>query len=202
MVPLGRMAKHVVAVAGGFLITIALVGAQSGGPHRSSGIYLESPDHATDPVRIVTSMPMTQVDGVGKSMLTGGLLKPKMVTKLSGEASSNRTAATQPTFIFVFNDPKARNQTAQSNQGMPEMGSLPMGLTSPKDFTLVRLTVADGQRQNDSGKMQQVKVQIENLASKTEFRVRPASALEPGEYGFLPPGNGGMIWDFGVDAAK
>jgi hypothetical protein len=35
------------------------------------------------------------------------------------------------------------------------------------------------------------------------FRVKPAAALEPGEYGFayLTQGVAGMVWDFGVDAA-
>ena len=198
---LGRIAKQVVPILSISVAAIAISTAQAGGSQRASGIYLESPDHASDPMRLETTMPMMQVDGLAKTMLTGGLLKPHMVTRLSGESSAHR-ASTQPTFLFVFNEPPKKGQTVQSNPGTQDMSGMPVGLSSPKDFALVRLTVADGQRQNDTGKMDKVKIDTEKL-SALEYRVRPSSPLAPGEYGFAPGGgSGGMLWDFGVDAPK
>jgi hypothetical protein len=198
----GRLARRYTAIVPASLAAIAIVSAQPSSPERQSGIYLEAPNTTTEPARLETSMPNMQVDGLAGAMLTGGLKKPHIVTKLSGESSSHR-ASTQPTFLFVFADAKSKNPKTSQNGMAADMSALPITTSSPKNFSLLRLTVADGQRQYDSSKSSEVKFRIENLAARTDFRVRPESPLEPGEYGFaIQGGSGGMIWDFGVDGAK
>jgi hypothetical protein len=136
-----------------------------------------------------------------------GFKRPKMITKLSGEKASLRVAP-QSTFLFVFGDggrKRPQQMTpeevmAAMSGGDSAMSDLPANTSSPKDYGLLELVVADGQRSFNSGGGKQVKCAIENVEPKV-FRIRPAAPLPPGEYGFswMQQGTAGAIWDFGVD---
>jgi hypothetical protein len=169
---------------------------------RESGIYLEAAESGgkADAMRLEATMPEMEAQGVAGSMMTMGFKKPRMITKVSGDKASLRTPA-QPSFLFVFGQ-QSRQQMMDPTAAMTAMSALPRNTSSPKDYALLRLVVSEGDRAYDSGKGQQVKCSVENVAPHV-FRVKPAAALEPGEYGFayLTQGVAGMVWDFGVDAA-
>ncbi len=164
---------------------------------RQSGIYLESSaDASKDATRLDASMPQIETQGVGASMMSMGFKKPKMISKLGGDKASARAAA-QPSFLFVF--AVSRTQQQMMEDPMGSMSQLSQS-TNIKDYALLKLDVAEGDRAYNSGNQHVVKCSIENVAPHV-FRVKPNSPLEPGEYGFsyLQGGTAGMIWDFGVD---
>jgi hypothetical protein len=173
---------------------------------RPSGIYLESAETSgkDEPKRLETVMGQVNPEGLGASMATMGFKKPKMVTKISGEKSGIRVPA-QSTFLFVFGarqsrGPSPNDDIAATMATMKDsMNQLPMTTSSPKDYVLVQLTVADGERVYNTGDAKPVKCAVENVEPKV-FRIRPAAPLAPGEYGFtLAQQAAGMFWDFGVD---
>jgi hypothetical protein len=173
-----------------------LRGQASTGEQKKSGVYLE-----TTETRLEAAMAQITTEGIGASMATMGFKKPKMISKLGGDKASLRVAA-QPSFLFVF-AVQSRTQAQMMEDPMGAMSALPQNTSSPKDFSLIKLTLTEGDRVYNSGNQQTVKFTVENVAPKT-FRVKPAAALEPGEYGFanLQNGAAGMIWDFGVDGAS
>jgi hypothetical protein len=162
---------------------------------RTSGIYLESAETGgkDEPKKLESAMPQMEAAGMGATMATMGFKKPKMITKLTGDKASLRVAA-QSTFLFVFGGKQSREEMM-----MGGMDGLPPN-TSPKDYGLIVMTIAEGDRSWTSGKGAQVKCAVENVEPKV-FRVRPETPLPPGEYAFSLMQNGmaSMAWDFGVD---
>lgn len=176
---------------------------------KRSGIYLEAAETGgkDEPRRLIASMPQIEASGVGASMASMGFKKPKMITKVSGDKSAVRVAPGS-TFLFVFGDGSRKRPEQMTPEdfmkgatgGDSAMSDLPQNTSNPKDFGLIELVVADGQRIYNSGSGKQVKCAVENVEPKV-FRIRPAAPLPPGEYGFtwLQNGTASMIWDFGVD---
>jgi hypothetical protein len=179
----------------------------TGDTRRTSGIYLEAGDAGKDePKRLEAVMAPVTPEGLGASMATMGFKKPKMIAKLPGDKSAQRVPA-QSTFLFVF------GQTATSRSGPPpdmdpmtamagmkdQMNQLP-ATTSIKDYILVPLTSADGQRVHNSGEAKPVKLSVDKVDAIT-FRVKPLAPLAPGEYGFTIAQSRGVLWDFGVEGA-
>jgi hypothetical protein len=176
---------------------------------KRSGIYLEGVETGgkDEPKRLIANMPQIEASGMGASMASMGFKKPKMTTKVSGEKSSLRVAP-EATFLFVFGDGSQRRPEQMTPEdfmrgatgGDSSMSDLPPNTSSPKDFGLIELVAAEGQRTFTSGNGKQVKCAIEKVEPKV-FRIRPAAPLPPGEYGFtwMQSGTASMIWDFGVD---
>jgi hypothetical protein len=176
---------------------------------KRSGIYLEAAETGgkDEPKRLIGNMPQIEASGMGASMASMGFKKPKMITKVPGEKSSLRVAPGS-TFLFVFGDGSQRRPEQMTPEdfmrgatgGDSAMSDLPSNTSNPKDFGLIELVVADGQRTYNSGSGKQMKCAVENVEPKV-FRIRPAAPLPPGEYGFtwMQSGTASMIWDFGVD---
>jgi len=186
--------------AAGTLLAASPSQTQAAADQRN-GIYLEQGTGA--PHQLIAQTGPMETQGVGTAMATFGLRKPHMVTKLSDEKAAIRSAPT-PSFLFVF----GRRATPSEMMANPSlaasgMNGMPMNASVPKDFSLIRLVLTDGDRVYDSGKGQQAKFVFENIAPHV-YRVHPSSPLEPGEYGFTVLQNGAapQVWDFGVDAAR
>ncbi len=86
-------------------------------------------------------------------------------------------------------------------------GSIPAMVKGPQDFALVKLTVANENREAHFGAAgasrpkDAVDVTVDNVGPRT-FRLKPRHPLPPGEYAFyIRMGNSpaGPAWDFGVD---
>jgi hypothetical protein len=178
--------------------------AGAAGAKRESGIYLEAAETGgkDEPKRLDAEMPQMQAEGMGASMATMGFKRPKMISKLGGDKAALRVGP-QSTFLFVFGSGGRPSRQDMMDNPMLAMGAtsnLPPNTSSPKEYALIILAVADGERVFDSGKGKQIKCAVENVQPKV-FRIKPEAPLPPGEYGFtyLQNGMASMVWDFGVD---
>jgi hypothetical protein len=221
------MARWIAGCAGLVMVGAAAfaAGAPSTAPASPApGIYVEQGPASGEPKldKVPANRPTrTGVKDVAKSMvkgmLTGGMLGggPKMVLVFSGARSTERLAA-QPMFQFHF-DPSASPSSAarpndiasmMSTMATMESGSeMPMGVTRPQEFALVRLQTKGDEREMEASsdmkpsKKHTVSCRVRQLGPHV-FRVAPEQPLPPGEYGFVAVSkNGGLdrMWDFGVD---
>jgi len=198
-----------IAVAG----TLAVIASAQEQKAPSSGIFVEAAGTQAE-VRLPSTRFDTKESGIGKSMATMGLSKPQMHGTLTGAKAYTRVAA-DVTFMVKLNpqstvDPQ--NMSPTDMMGMMGMmgsgdGSIPPMAKGPQDFALVKLTVADDNRDANFGTpgssrpKDAVDVAIDNLGPQG-FRVKPKHPLAPGEYAFyVRTGNApmGPAWDFGVD---
>lgn len=182
------------------------------------GIYLADPADGATPhlVRLVGSKPQeVKTKGLGKAMLTQGLLKPSTVWELGGPASDFRITQTTPTFYFYFQgkSPDTSDPMAMFSQ-MMDADTMPAAARTPGDFALVALTVTGDTRQSNMGKMgtgSRPKNTVDctqNRLAQGAYTLSPKNPLKPGEYAFFflsgagPSMGGFAAWDFGVDAPK
>ncbi len=182
-----------------------------------TGIFVE-PGAGQNEVRLPSSRFDIRESGVGKSMATMGLTKPQTHGALAGAKASTRVAA-DASFRFQLPDQEAGGHQNLQNMSpadaMQQMmgmmnggdGSIPSMAKGPNDFALVRLAVANENREANFGAAgasrpkDAVDVTVENVGPHA-FRVKPRHPLEPGEYAFyVRMGNApmGPAWDFGVD---
>jgi hypothetical protein len=160
------------------------------------GIYI---DGAAGEVRRlpVENSADVEVKGMGTAMLTQGIVKPKQVVKHAGAKSAFVIKGTLPAFLFRF-PPKKMPTTPSEMMELSGEDALPFGTKHPKDFILGQPTVEGDTRIFDTGKIQKIKFEIEQLKPDT-FRVRVLAPLAPGEYAFYMSQAGGvpmMIWSF------
>lgn len=211
-------------LAGAMISALSAVTAQSpdqqAAAKHPAGIYIvdSGAGSSENLVRIVGARPQEmKTTGMGKMMLTGGLLKGAMVVVLAGPTADVRVAAASPTFYFYFDSAPASPSADPMAAFSQMMGgdAMPPGAKTAADFTLVRLSLTNEGRQANLGKVgasgskpkDSVACVQERLAQGA-YRLRPKEPLQPGEYAFffgnsMGPAAGGMTaWDFGVDAAK
>lgn len=206
-------------VAGGVLYMLPVVSAgpfvQDDSKH-AAGIYLDVPgkDGATQ-TRLRGAMPHEmKTQGMGKMMLTQGIIKASTVFELAGTMADVRTAAASPTFYFYFAEPAQPSGDPMAMMSQMMGGdTMPAGAKTAADFSLIHLTLTNGNRQANMGKVgtsskpkDAVECTQERLAQGA-YRLQPKSPLEPGEYAFVftnaMGAAGGMtMWDFGIDVAK
>jgi len=161
--------------------------------------------------------------GVFKMAMTYGIAKAKWKAVVRGARASIRMTEAAPAFYFYF---EMKHGTLSYSGGPASMFG---GLSSPSQFTLVRLVskknnrelivgewgayrASSGTREKDVVEFDLVKV------SPGVYRVVPRSNLQPGEYCFFNTGQtgttvgmagpvgggggGGMLFDFGVNPAE
>ena len=147
-----------------------------------------------------------------QSALTYGLAKTKTKAIVRGEEASVRTLDRRPVFFFVFE---------RTNGGLSGSSGLffDNGVTSPNEFTLIRLNVSQGVREtvvlsanvfgSSSGTSDKDVVPFRFTRLMPGFyRVHFEQDVEPGEYSFLSAagqqlaGSGitarARLWDFGI----
>jgi hypothetical protein len=196
----------IIAVAG----TLAVIANAQEPKAPPSGIFVEA--GAGQPE---TRLPSTRFEikesGVGKSMATMGFSKPQMQGAFAGPKANTRIGG-DATFRFQLDQKPSGASQNMSPQDMMAMmnggdGAIPSMAKGPQDFALVKLTVANENREAHFGSpgssrpKDGVDVTVENLGPGL-FRVKPRHTLEPGEYAFyVRMGNApmGQAWDFGVD---
>ena len=196
----------IIAMAG----TLAVIAHAQGQPAPSSGIFVEAGAGQAE-VRLPSTRFEIKTTGVGKSMATMGLSKPQMQGAFAGPKAYTRIAS-DATFRFQIDQKPAGASQNMSPMDMMAMmnggdGGIPPMAKGPQDFALVKLTVADENREASFGAAgashpkDAVDVTVENLGPGA-FRMKPRHPLEPGEYAFyVRMGNSpmGQAWDFGVD---
>lgn len=167
-----------------------------------------------------------KTQGLGKMILTQGLMKASTVVALAGPIADLRIANTSPVFVISLPEssqpssapPAAPPDPTTAYSQMSQMmsgDSMPSGAKTGADFQLVQLTLASGNRQADMGKVgsqggklkNSIECDQERVASGY-YRLRPKQALKAGgEYAFffqssMNMGGGGAAWAFGVDGGK
>lgn len=185
------------------------------------GIYIEKAGESGSDglTRLPGARPQeVKTKGMGKMILTQGLVKASMMVALAGTIADLRTSDSSPAFVISLPDPAAAGQApadpfAAMNQSMSG-DSMPPGARTGADFQLVQLTVTSDSRQADMGKLGAQGGRLKNSIDLSEervapgeYRMRPKQSLKPGEYAFFfqnsMSGAGGyQAWAFGVDAPK
>jgi len=190
---------------------LVVVTAAQGQAPPQSGIYVEAGAGQAEVRLPGAALEDLKATGMGKSMLTMGLSKPKMKAAISGVKADTRVTG-DVTFRFQF---AQRGGAATPEMSMADMmammggdGGIPSMVKGPQDIILVKLSVGDERRDVELGTAgggrpkDAVQFTAERIGAGA-FRVKPKEPLAPGEYVFYAHQNGqpmGAAWDFGVDA--
>ncbi len=176
-------------------------------PH-PAGVYIASPHRMTKINPTVTNQAKT--GGIFGYALTGGIASMSVKAAIPNE-SAKVSAPVRPTFYFFF------DQAMEGQASSAWASGANMTVSSPAEFTLIRLMQKDGRREarvgsvNIGGAKSGV-MDKDRLAFDYEevrpgvFRVSAPGVIEPGEYGFIfalagGGSNGAMtarIFDFAV----
>ncbi len=202
------------AAIGLALVLPARLAAVRASSSPSPGIYLEKPGARGDDARIkLEEVTVQQVKqkGMFKMIATQGLLKGAAIGVIAGASAAVRAPEGDVSFDFYL-DPKGPPSPQMSLEDAMQMvngsSSMPSTARSAEDFVLVRLTPKDDTREVELGKGGSSKLEhtlpcTVDTVGNGAFRVRPRTALPPGEYAFtyVAQGqSGGQLWTFGVNA--
>jgi hypothetical protein len=186
------------------------------------GIYVATPGTSggDELVRIPGARPeQVKTQGIGKMILSQGLLKPSMMVALAGPIADVRITTSSPVFVVSLAESSSPSPSAppadprtfgQMNQ-MMSGDAMPQGAKTGADFQLVQFTLVSGNRQADMGKVGSQGGKLKNSIDCDQerlgsgyYRLRPKQSLKPGgEYAFFfqnsMMGAVGSAWAFGVD---
>jgi hypothetical protein len=226
--------KRIVFVTMSIVATAGILGTQ-GRLHADDkakpapGIYVTMPGKSggDELTRIPGAHPeQVKTQGLGKMILTQGLMRASMMVALAGPIADLRLTNTSPVFVVSLPEstpppsagappPDPATMLSQMNQMSQVMSgdTMPAGAKTGADFQLVQLTIASGNRQADMGKLgsqggklrNSIDCDQERVASGY-YRLHPKQPLKAGgEYAFFfqnsaNAGAGGSAWAFGVDA--
>lgn len=172
-------------------------------PEKLSGIYVQPAGETSADSWQRLSAAMVEdveVNGLAKSMFTGGFLKPKMTGSIPNAAAATRVSTGNLVFEFHFAEMPRGRPTMEDMLAMhSDQDGLPLQAKKPGEFTLVLIQPAD-ERRPIGGKSPSFKFKEQKISARV-FRLTPNAPLTPGEYAFLFGKNGaaGVVWDFGVD---
>ena len=178
-------------------------------PH-PSGVYVLAGDRMVRIDATVTNQAKT--GGIFGYALTGGLASMSVKAAIQNETARTKTTGT-PSFYFFFDDSNADTAKAA---GTWLAGTAAM-VSSPSEFTLIRLNRKDGRREArvgsmniggaKTGVMDKDRIAFDyKMVRPGVFKVETTTPLLPGEYGFIFALNGGgaggaltaRIFDFSV----
>lgn len=183
-----------------------------------TGVYLLAETPA--PARMVrmnaTVTSQIKTGGIWGYALTAGIASVSLKAVIQNETARVRSTAARPVF-YMFYDESNPQGAASSSAWLAGTAAT---VTSPSEFTLIRLTRKDGRRESRVGSMniggQKYGVMDKDRIPFDFELIRPgvykatvAAALEPGEYGFIYAISGGTgagamsarIFDFSVEGA-
>lgn len=178
-------------------------------PH-PSGVYLVGNDKL---MRIdATASNQAKTGGIFGYALTGGIASMSVKASINNAQAKVRGTSKRPSFYFFFDEANGDRSNSAWQAGTAAT------VTSPSEFSLVRLIEKKGRREARVGSMNigGAKTGVmdkDRIAFSYElvrpgvYKVTPDTPLEAGEYGFLfslTGGNGGgaltaRVFDFGVD---
>jgi hypothetical protein len=182
------------------------------------GIYLD-PSGTGAPASLVriraNRAQELKTKGILKSMVSQGFTKPTFAAELSGSMADVRQAEGDLFFYIYFDTGNHAASGADLTSMMDAMSggadALPAEARTGEDFILIQLApgahareAALGEITNSAKSKASIDCTSERLAQGA-YRLRPKSALKPGEYAFyFATKMGGapsmQLWDFGIDA--
>jgi hypothetical protein len=181
-------------------------------PH-PTGVYLLD-DSAGKMVRIdATVTNQVKTGGILGYAFTGGLASVSVKATIQNPTAKTHAPTGQPVFYFFFDD--SNPQTANAAQTWASGTSATV--TSPSEFTLIRMTQKDGRRETrvgsmniagaKTGVMDKDRIPFDySLVRPGVYKVQIGTVLPKGEYGFIFSLTGGgaagavtaRIFDFSV----
>ncbi|MHA6768079.1 hypothetical protein [Sphingobium ummariense] len=210
-------------------VIAALLGGADGAP-KPAAMSMDSPDamvpHPSG-VYLLMSMGsgarMQRIDptvtnqsktgGIFGYALTGGIASMSIKTAIQNETAKTRAAVNRPTFYFFFDEsnPETARQITTFASGSTA------AVSSPAEFTLIKMMKKDGRREArvgsaniggvKTGVMDKDRIAFDyEMVRPGVFKVLPQAALAPGEYGFIYAISGGgsngamtaRIFDFSI----
>ncbi|MEO6093560.1 MAG: hypothetical protein ABIT04_02880 [Novosphingobium sp.] len=160
---------------------------------------------------VVTNQAKT--GGIIGYALTGGIASMSVKAAIQNQSAKTHSVTRRPAFYFFFDESNAANGAVQATWAAGTAATV----TSPGEFTLVRLIQKSGRRQArvgsvnlagaKTGVMDSDRLAFDyTLVRPGVFRVVPTTELTPGEYGFIYSVAGGgaggavtaRIFDFAV----
>lgn len=181
-------------------------------PH-ASGVYLLN-ESGTKVARIdPTVTNQAKTGGILGYAFTGGIASASIKASIQNASARVRSTQTTPQFYFFFDE--SNPQTANGPQVWA--AGTAATVSSPSEFSLVRLNQKDGRREarvgsfniagGKTGVMDKDRIPFSyELVRPGVYRVKPSTALPKGEYGFMYSLTGGggagamtaRIFDFGI----
>lgn len=182
-------------------------------PH-PTGLYMLN-DWAGQPkmARIdATVTSQAKTGGIFGYALTGGIASMSIKAAIQNDSAKTKAGTRKPVFFFFFDE-----ANPDSRQGGSWLTGTVANVTSPNEFTLIRLTSKKGRREARVGSMNIAGAKTgvmdsDRIAFDYEmvrpgvYKASPREALAPGEYGFINSITGGgsagaltaRIFDFAV----
>lgn len=181
-------------------------------PH-PSGVYLMNGGVAPRMTRIdATVTNQAKTGGILGYALTGGIASMSIKASIQNESARTKVQEKRPAFFFFFDE--SNPDTVQSSSWLAGSASV---VTSPNEFTLVRLTKKSGRREarvgsiniagGKTGVMDKDRIPFQyEMVRPGVFKVTPDIDLSAGEYGFISSVAGGgqagamtaRIFDFSI----
>lgn len=185
-------------------------------PH-PSGLYLiDTPANRLDRID-PTQSSQAKTGGIFGYALTGGIASLSVKVAIDGESARVAAPNSRPSFYFFFDASNA----ATSNLSSSWAAGSAQTVTSPSEFTLIKLMEKKGRREARVGSMNIAGAKTgvmdkDRIAFDYElirpgvYKVTPKQALEGGQYGFIYAlsGNGtagalsARIFDFSIGSSK
>lgn len=166
-------------------------------PH-PSGVYLLASSPAPRMQRIdATASNQAKTGGILGYALTGGIASMSIKAAIQNETARTKTDNKTPVFYFFFDE--SNPDTAR--QGGAWLAGTAATISSPAEFTLIRLMKKDGRREArvgsvniggaKTGVMDKDRIVFDyQMVRPGVFKASPTAALTPGEYGFIYAVNG------------
>ena len=177
-----------------------------------SGVYLLSGEGPSAKMQRIdpTASNQAKTGGILGYAFTGGLASASIKVVIQ-QPSAKISSSTSPRFYFFFDEATNANNSSAWASGMNTM------VSSPSEFSLIRLSVKSDHREArvgsmniagaKTGVMDKDRISFENhLVRPGVYQVDISQPLQPGEYGFIfsiagSGASGAMtarIFDFGV----
>jgi hypothetical protein len=155
--------------------------------------------------------------GIFGYAMTMGIASMSIKVAISGETARVASASGAPSFYFFFDasNPQTANIASSWSAGSAQT------VSSPSEFTLIRLMQKNGRREArvgsmniggaKTGVMDHDRIPFDyQMVREGVYKVTPKVTLEPGQYGFIYALSGGgtggamtaRIFDFSIPSAK
>jgi hypothetical protein len=182
-------------------------------PH-PAGVYLLVKGAAARMQRLdATVTNQAKTGGIWGYALTGGIASASIKAAIQNETARISVDEAFPVFFFFFDE----SNPEASRQALAWASGTAATVTSPSEFTLIRLNKKEGRREarvgsiniggSKTGVMDSDRLAFQyDLVRPGVYRVTPRDPLNPGEYGFIYSMSGGgaagalaaRIFDFSV----
>ncbi len=193
--------RHTLVLAAAIVAAASLLAhaRQQAPPTREPGLYLVKADGSA--IRLTLQAPDIKTKGMGKALLSQGIMGPSTEGHVSGAHADEHIAPGVATFYLHLPSSAGDPMTKAMNNM-----TVPLQVKNPGNLALIRLKVVDtgDERIADlgkagGGKPKNIVDWTPAKLSATVFKFETKAPLDAGEYAVTTvPVLSGELWDFGV----